>query len=365
METLQTESPTLEARVSADAPKSSEKLTEKRMGSRLIEFPGVTRSSVPGWRKEITERVREVQDRRAREAAAEAALLELEADPDSLKLSPPLELLPRAETPVVNPLVAAALKRIERAHVEPAPAFVQASRTESVAALAYEVDENFDGLSGAELSASDVVEPTNGTSYEMDPPSEELVETGKTHNLVVVPPKPTVSDVETITAKRRRVIGDDLNNPALNYLDSIETTIHVEDPSNRAPAFRRLIAGFIDLLVVALLCSPFAAGVMLMEANWRDPQVIALAVAILVLVKFHYSTISTALTGRTLGMRLLQLRVVDARTGLIPTGKQSAGRALIYLASLFSAGLALTYALVDREKRTAHDRFTQTSVIRA
>ena len=37
--------------------------------STLIEFPGVTRSSVPEWRKGLSERVREVQERRAREAA--------------------------------------------------------------------------------------------------------------------------------------------------------------------------------------------------------------------------------------------------------------------------------------------------------
>src|SRR5262245_29910988 len=40
--------------------------------SRLIEFPGVTRRAVPEWRKELSARVREAQERRAREAAAEA-----------------------------------------------------------------------------------------------------------------------------------------------------------------------------------------------------------------------------------------------------------------------------------------------------
>src|SRR5919112_552784 len=83
--------------------------------STLINFPGVTRSSVPEWRKELSERVREVQERRAREAAREAAEAErhrLETD-----INPPqLELLPPAEMPAINPLVAAALKRIERAH---------------------------------------------------------------------------------------------------------------------------------------------------------------------------------------------------------------------------------------------------------
>jgi hypothetical protein len=63
-------------------------------------------------------------------------------------------------------------------------------------------------------------------------------------------------------------------------------------------------------------------------------------------------------------MKLFSLRVVDARTGLIPTGSQSAGRALVYMLSLLSAGIALMYAFVDSEKHTAHDRFTRTAVIR-
>ncbi|MDQ2975001.1 MAG: RDD family protein, partial [Acidobacteriota bacterium] len=84
----------------------------------------------------------------------------------------------------------------------------------------------------------------------------------------------------------------------------------------------------------------------------------------LLVVGFLYHTISTALTGRTLGMKPFSLRVVDARTGLIPTGKQSAGRSLVYILSLASAGIALLYTFFDSERHTAHDRFTRTAVIR-
>src|ERR1043165_3778527 len=75
--------------------------------STLIEFPGVNRSAIPEWRKGLSDRVREVQERRAREAA-----LERERQQDETGLpSPQLELLPPAEVPEMNPLVAAALKR--------------------------------------------------------------------------------------------------------------------------------------------------------------------------------------------------------------------------------------------------------------
>ena len=43
-----------------------------RKSSTLIEFPGVSKPPLPQWRKELSERVREVQERRARDAAREA-----------------------------------------------------------------------------------------------------------------------------------------------------------------------------------------------------------------------------------------------------------------------------------------------------
>src|SRR5688572_1830495 len=45
---------------------------ETAPASTLIEFPGVSRS-VPEWRKQLSQRVREVQEQRAREAAEAAA----------------------------------------------------------------------------------------------------------------------------------------------------------------------------------------------------------------------------------------------------------------------------------------------------
>ena len=65
--------------------------------STLIEFPGISRNALPEWRKELSERVREVQERRARETAHEAAEAErqrVEATADA----PQLELLPPTET---------------------------------------------------------------------------------------------------------------------------------------------------------------------------------------------------------------------------------------------------------------------------
>jgi uncharacterized RDD family membrane protein YckC len=113
----------------------------------------------------------------------------------------------------------------------------------------------------------------------------------------------------------------------------------------------------------ALLFSPFAAAVELTHGDWNEPQLIAIAAGVGTLVIFLYLTAATALTGRTVGMRLLGLRTLDKRTGLIPTGMQSAGRAFFYLCSLLSA-LPILLGLFDRDGRMMHDRLTGTIVVR-
>jgi uncharacterized RDD family membrane protein YckC len=81
-----------------------------------------------------------------------------------------------------------------------------------------------------------------------------------------------------------------------------------------------------------------------------------------IVVTFLYLTLLTALTGRTWAMRLLSLRVIDTKTGLIPTGGQSLGRSFFYLMSLATV-LGVFFALISREGCTVHDRFTRTAVV--
>src|SRR5262245_35412265 len=82
--------------------------------STLIEFPGATRA-IPEWRRQLSQRVREVQERKAREAAEELAAAQ-EAGLVSCALpSGQLELVADLEKPAMNPIVSKALERIDRA----------------------------------------------------------------------------------------------------------------------------------------------------------------------------------------------------------------------------------------------------------
>jgi len=343
--------------------------------SKLIEFPGVSRSSLPQWRKDLSERVREVHEKRAREAALEAAQEKPRENEDATSVPPLLELLPQAEVAPLNPIVTAALRRIERAHHAvqgAAQGGNRIGRTPGGAALAYVTENEYTAEAAPEFEISRVAEfgsvesqPFDGlpeTEPDQTDKAHNPDQTEKVHNLVVVPTQMTKDDSQIARPKPRRMIAE--NDPALNYLDSVPTSVRVDVVKyQHASAFARVLGALIDLMVVALLCAPFAALVELTYGNWKDLRVAATGAALFSVMSFVYFTISTALTGRTFGMRLFSLRIVDARTGLIPTGKQSAGRALVYLGTILTLGLASLYVLIDRDKQTAHDRLTRTTVI--
>jgi len=324
--------------------------------SRLIEFPGVARRSVPEWRKELSARVREVQERRAREATAEAE----EAARLNLPLpagTPQLELLPQTEPPEVNPVVAAALRRIERAH-KPARA-ESYSRAATAVAVAHEITPE------TELDIDFAAEAPTASALE-EPMPTESAPPERTHNLVVVQaPVIEAEIVEVIEPiekpkPKRLIIEDD---PALSYLDSIGAVSASVKRAEHASLARRCVGAVLDVITVAFLSLPVAAVIELQDGNWRQLKTIALMTGIATVLMFLYATAATALTGRTLGMRILSLRAVDTRTGLIPTGNQSAGRALFYLLTLATGGLGLLMVFAHGEHRTVHDRFTQTAVV--
>ena len=340
--------------------------TESPRTRSLIEFPGA-RNSMPQWRKELGERVREVQERRSREAAMEAPIPEGHAD-DTGPQAPLLELLPQAEVSPLNPLVVAALRRIERAHVpnhvggnysnfKGATAVAYANQPELSAEVSSFIDQPaLDSLAEAELE-----------EHETPVPPEKL------HNLAVVPNPPSQLHIEETEAeaprmsvlKPKRLIGGDPNDPALNYLDRIPTAPRVDDcQKSTAPISFRFLGAIIDLILIGSVSLLPWYLTTTTELPWQDARVVAFALGSTFVVAFLYLTICTAFTGRTLGMKLFSLRVVDARTKMLPTGGQSAGRALVYILSVASTGLPLLFTLIDRDKRAVHDRFTRTEVVR-
>ena len=350
--------------------------TTVQASSTLLEFPGVSRASRPQWRKDLSERVREIQERRSREAAVqpqEAVQSQVEQSAAGAA-APQLGLVPPQDAPAINPIVAAALKRLERARQSsPSMPRARASMGGAAAAIArvaeeqYQTEENPKSIQASVPVAVPAVAPTSEPLKGDRAVQPKTAEPAREHSLVVVPAQPaTKITLPASKAQTKRVtpeVSDETQ--TANSEDTLtDAFISEELYDDRAPVFSRIAGGVIDLLVVAFASSPFAAIIELTNGNWSDWRVVASMGSIVLVVMFLYLTASTALAGRTWGMSLMSLRAVDADTGLPPTTKQSVGRAILYIVSLITLGLGILYALFDAEGRTAHDHLSSTAVVR-
>jgi len=373
--------------------------------STLIEFPGVPPK--PLWRKELSERVREIQQRRALEAARETEAsappqqgfiyTDMIDDPTADVASgataetsaPPLGLVPPPPVaPQPNPLVVAALKRIERARQSNPPPAARASRggAATAAAVAHAVEENYQAAPETELIHGHVVSPAveaqSGQAIAADETGKLVESTRSASPLAIVPPavaaqatKTAEASAATQTRARRHipVVADEASLSLIEaQMHAAVLSNHAEKPEkaergvatdDHAPVSKRVAGGIIDLLVVGFASTPFAAIIELTSGNWADVRVAASMGGIVVVLMFLYLMGATALAGRTWGMSLVSLRTVDAETGMAPTNGQCVRRAFAYMLSLATLGLGLLYAFFDAEGRAAHDHLSGTIVI--
>jgi uncharacterized RDD family membrane protein YckC len=333
--------------------------------STLIEFPGVSRN-VPEWRKRLSQRVREVQEQKAREAEEEKAAHRAAEAVSCALPSGQLELVPEPEEAPLNPIVSKALKRVDRAR-RTSNLSTGLPATGTAVAPALNPMESEPAETEPTQEASPVVEAkpkltiVAATKVEAVAPATigtepEMVESVSTES-VEAPDKP----------KRVRVISENIEEAALSYLETCLTVpvLSCDTRGDVAGLGRRTVVGIVDLLLIALMVSPAAAVFQANAVHWNEPRVIGIMAGVVTFTIFAYMTITVALTGRTLSMRLLSVKTIDARTGLIPTGGQSIKRAIGYVFSLALLGLGFAFAFIDRDHRTLHDRFSKTIVVRA
>ena len=117
-------------------------------------------------------------------------------------------------------------------------------------------------------------------------------------------------------------------------------------------------------MLIAFLCSPFGAAIELTIGNWSDPRVMGSMAGIVAVVMFLYLTCSTALAGRTPGMKFFSLHTIDATTALAPKTGQCVRRSVVYMLSLAAGGIGIIYALFNAEGRAAHDLLSGTMIVK-
>jgi uncharacterized RDD family membrane protein YckC len=133
-----------------------------------------------------------------------------------------------------------------------------------------------------------------------------------------------------------------------------------------ASLWLRLLAALYDLLPLMGLWLGAAAFAVFVTGGALDTRQLRgklFVQALVLIVSAAYFVVSWTRGGQTIGMRAWRLRVVRA-DGTSPGAAQSLLRFAVGVVSVAAFGLGLWWALIDRERRTWHDRAARTLVVR-
>lgn len=176
---------------------------------------------------------------------------------------------------------------------------------------------------------------------------ETTIET-KTENA----PQAKIELIETVETKTIAVAAETkLNADAEEY--------------DECPTFAmRFNAGLFDLIIGSfvslLLLSPF----ILWSGNWISWAGFFGFAATCALVMFLYQTTTVGLYGKTFGMRLFSMELVDLAGEEYPTFHQAAVSSAVYLLSLAFAGAGFLTMLFNEDRRAVHDIVSGTIVVK-
>jgi uncharacterized RDD family membrane protein YckC len=131
-----------------------------------------------------------------------------------------------------------------------------------------------------------------------------------------------------------------------------------------APFTMRFGSGLFDLIIggfaTLIILSPFIAS----GGSWFSVSGVALIVATLSIFQFMYLTACIAVWGKTFGMRIFSLELIDIEQNHYPSVHQAAVNSAVYLLSMALGGIGFLTLLYNEEKRAVHDIISGTLLVR-
>ena len=168
----------------------------------------------------------------------------------------------------------------------------------------------------------------------------------------------TVKDSESVRERWETLSVDQA------VVENVAPTIDPDEIEDLAPFSMRFAAAVFDFIVgvfaTFILLSPF----ILSGGDWFTVSGGLAVLASIAIVMFLYLTISIAFVGRTFGMRLFSLELVDIEENAYPTLHQAAVNSAVYLLSLALGGLGFLTVFFNEERRAAHDILSGTILVR-
>ena len=138
-------------------------------------------------------------------------------------------------------------------------------------------------------------------------------------------------------------------------------TDEIEDT---APFSLRFNSGLFDLLIGCFASLILLAPFMVLGGDWFTTAGLLAFLATTAIVMFVYLTTSVGMFGKTFGMHLFSLELIDMEENDYPTFHQAAVSSSVYLLSLALGGSGFLTIPFNDDKRAVHDIVSGTMVVR-
>lgn len=343
----------------------------KQTCQTLVEFQNKN-ASVPDWRLHLQNAVRQRKTDTVPTAEAESTGFQSRLVTNGANALKP-QTAPEPEAVAhSNPKVAKALRRIE--------------------------DSRRRFLNGDEppVPLQSVKAPAKNYPFNVVSPSSEAVHRATRPATVNAPPKPRlvtsaaaerkgydtnklppIPDVIAPAAKPARMVEPAIEeNERLTVFAEVEreeipeahheivAEHNQEEIDDLAPLSSRLTAGVFDVIIGVFATAIVMSPLLMQGGNWFSLAGTLALGAAFGIVMFTYLTVAIGLRGRTVGMKLFSLEVIDVEENEYPTFHQAAVSSAVFILSLPLLGVGFLPALFNEERRAAHDLISGTLLVR-
>lgn len=131
-----------------------------------------------------------------------------------------------------------------------------------------------------------------------------------------------------------------------------------------APIAMRFNAGLFDLIIGGFATFAILSPLLGWAEGWFSLSGLLLFTSVMLVVMFLYLTAAIAFFGRTFGMKIFSLELIDIEQSEFPTLHQAAVNSAVYLFSLAFAGLGFIPMFLNDERRAVHDLVSGTILVR-
>jgi uncharacterized RDD family membrane protein YckC len=347
----------------------------------LIEFH-TKNATLPEWRLQLQNTIRQRNERSGSEAGKSAMpspqTPQLMSKGATALKSQPVES--QARNRAANPTLASALQRIKDSRQqflveEKKEVFLSHSATTAPNKsypfhIAHKTEDP--NVKKAQINPS----VSFSSKPKLAPPVKKETEDLDTNKLRPIPKAanistsfqkfPAVSIKETVDVEKKieLKIPQKIHEEVIKKSQETVTAEEVEVYDDCAPIAMRFNAGLFDLIIglfsSLILLSPF----LLWGGNWWSFAGVSGFLATWAIIMFAYLTTAIGYYGKTFGMRLFSLEVIDIGGENYPTLHQAAVSSSLYLITLAFGGIGFLTLAFNEEKRAAHDLVSGTIVIK-